>query len=157
MGLIKKIFERFREKRNQRILRHKAEMADRHRAEMADRIFCLAASYELIKGVMEDYEKTEDEYEQNPEWFENVTYFKNGKPHLSTNDDKFPELDIEHVIDFINTIDDNLSGIHIDDIDDGVPKELMEIAMCLDGLPHSVSILPKRKIAVKKIKSDNPE
>lgn len=153
MGLIKKIFERFRKKRNQRILRHKAKMADRHRAEMADRVFCLAASYELITGTMEDYEKAEDEYEQNPEWFENVTFFKNGKPHLSTDDDDFPELDIEHVIDFINTIDDNLSGSYIDD---GVQEELMGLAMCLSGLPHSVSILPKRKIAVRRIISNNP-
>lgn len=153
MGLIKKIFERFREKRDQRILRHKAEMADRHRAEMADRVFCLAVSYELIKGVMEDYEKTEDEYEQNPEWFENVTYFKNGKPYLSTDDDNFPELDIEHVIDFINTIDDNISG---DYIDDDVQKELMGISMCLADLPLSVSILPKHKIAVRRIISNNP-
>lgn len=150
MGLIKKIIERFKKKRNQRVLRHKAKMADRHRAEMADRVFCLAASYELITGTIEDYEKAEDEYEQNPEWFENVTFFKNGKPHLSTDDDDFPELDIEHVIDFINTIDDNLSGSYIDD---GVQEELMGLAMCLSGLPHSVSILPKHKIAVRRIVS----
>ena len=153
MGLIKKIFERFREKRNQRILRHKAEMADRHRAEMADRIFCLAMSYELIKMAMEDYEKAEDEYEQNPELFVDITYFKNGKPYLSTDDKSYPELDIEHVIDFINTIDDSISG---DYIDDDVQKELMEISMCLADLPLSVSILPKHKIAVRRIISNNP-
>lgn len=149
MGLIEKIIGKYREKKNQRD-------GLRQRRKMADRIFCLAMSYELIKMAMEDYEKAEDEYEQNPKWFENVTYFKNGKPYLSTNDYKFPELDIEHVIGFINAIDDNLSGSYIDDIDDGVPKELMEIAMCLVGLPHSVSILPKSKIAVRRIISNNP-
>lgn len=153
MGLIEKIIERFRKKRNQRVLRHKAEMADRHRAEMADRVFCLAASYELIKMAIEDYERAEGEYGQNSEWFENVTYFKNGKPYLSTDDKSYPELDIEHVIDFINTIDDNISG---DYMDDDVQKELMEISMCLADLPLSVSILPKHKIAVRRIISNNP-
>ena len=146
MGLIEKIIGKYREKKNQRD-------GLRQRGEMADRMFCLAMSFDLVKSAMEEYEKAESEYEQNPELFVDISYFKNGKPYLSTDDKSYPELDIEHVIDFINTIDDNISG---DYIDDDVQKELMEISMCLADLPLSVSILPKHKIAVRRIISNNP-
>ena len=146
MGLIEKIIGKYREKKNQR-------NSLRQRGEMADRMFCLAMSLDLVKSAMEEYEKAEAEYEQNPELFVDITYFKNGKPYLSTDDNNFPELDIEHVIDFMNTIVDNISG---DYIDDDVQKELMEISMCLADLPLSVSILPKHKIAVRRIISNNP-